>query len=371
MGHGKQGKTPFWDLALIFLLPMSGSFGMGFPLVNSTESGVESNRSRFLKVVDAVRALAFEGRRRNQPTTPMNLKKEISPRLWLTSMAVWVRSVCSVQLLPLLLLAVFPATGLGQDFLFTTEAGTITIQGRTSRTSTAVSIPALIDGRPVTAIAPDAFVGDTMMSVTIPFFVTTIGNAAFYGCTNLTSVLLGRNLTTIGGFAFGNCSSLTDISVPGKATQIQPSAFVECHGLTNFTVDTTNPAYSSRDGVLFNMAQTTLVRFPAGKGTRYTIPDRVTAIEAGAFSDCSALTHITISDSVTAIAGQTFSNCSQLTEVRIGNAVKAIGDNAFSGCSALRTLTIPDSVVTIGRDAFQACYGLRACTKTPTLAVQR
>jgi hypothetical protein len=46
--------------------------------------------------------------------------------------------------------------------------------------------------------------------------ITTIGNYAFSGCSNLTSVTIGDSVTTIGDYAFCWCSSLT--SVYCKAT---------------------------------------------------------------------------------------------------------------------------------------------------------
>ena len=46
--------------------------------------------------------------------------------------------------------------------------------------------------------------------------VTTIGESAFSGCDNLTSVAIGNSITSIGKNAFSYCSSLT--SVYCKAT---------------------------------------------------------------------------------------------------------------------------------------------------------
>ena len=57
-------------------------------------------------------------------------------------------------------------------------------------------------------------------SVTIPNSVTSIGKAAFYGCTGLTSVTIPNSVTSI------NYSNL---------------AFDGCTGLTSMTVEATNP----------------------------------------------------------------------------------------------------------------------------------
>jgi hypothetical protein len=43
-------------------------------------------------------------------------------------------------------------------------------------------------------------------------------------------------------------------------------------------VDGTNNDFSSRDGILFNKAQTILIQYPGGKAGTYTIPSSVTSI---------------------------------------------------------------------------------------------
>ena len=81
-----------------------------------------------------------------------------------------------------------------------------------------------------------------------------------------------------------------------------------------------NPAFCSREGVLFNRDQTTLIRCPAGKSGAYTIPDGVTRIENYAFGQCQRLTRVTIPDSVAYLGQNAFSGCDRLTEVRfLGN----------------------------------------------------
>ena len=62
----------------------------------------------------------------------------------------------------------------------------------------------------------------------------------------------------------------------------------------------------------------------------------VTAIGAGAFSECDALTAIVIPDSVTAIGRYAFSSCDNLMYISIPDSVKTIGNNAFVNCQNLQ-----------------------------------
>ena len=85
--------------------------------------------------------------------------------------------------------------------------------------------------------------GNTRTSYIIPSSVTSIGEAAFYRCSSLTSVDFGENsqLTSIGSSAFKECSNLTSITIPEDVTSIGSNAFFYCDSLTRFTINATTP----------------------------------------------------------------------------------------------------------------------------------
>ncbi len=63
------------------------------------------------------------------------------------------------------------------------------------------------------------------VSYTIPDSVTSIGEAAFSGCTGLTSVIIGDSLTSIGDSAFEGCTSLETVYFRGDAPEEYPGPF--------------------------------------------------------------------------------------------------------------------------------------------------
>ena len=155
------------------------------------------------------------------------------------------------------------------------------------------------------------------------YSVTSIGDYAFYGCSGLTSVVIGNSVTSIGWYAFAYCSGLTSVEIPNSVTSIGWYAFEYCSGLTSVV-----------------------------------IPNSVTSIGSYAFEDCSGLTSVEIPNSVTSIGASAFSGCSGLTSVEIPNSVTSIRQLAFSGCSGLTSVVIPNSVTSIGECAFELCSGL-------------
>ena len=70
---------------------------------------------------------------------------------------------------------------------------------------------------------------------------TTIGDYAFAGCKNLTSVDLPNTVTKISRSAFYNCSGLTSVTIPNSVTSIGNYAFEYCTGLTTITCKAVNP----------------------------------------------------------------------------------------------------------------------------------
>ena len=64
-----------------------------------------------------------------------------------------------------------------------------------------------------------------------------ISNAAFSGCSSLTSIIIPDSVTGIGSVAFSGCSSLTSIIIPDSVTSIGYDAFRGCSSLTTIYND--------------------------------------------------------------------------------------------------------------------------------------
>ena len=73
----------------------------------------------------------------------------------------------------------------------------------------------------------------------IPNGVTTIGDEAFYGRTNLSSIEIPNTVKTIGTSTFAYCTDLEFVTIPSSVTKIYGSAFADC-GLKDVYVNWTD-----------------------------------------------------------------------------------------------------------------------------------
>ena len=221
------------------------------------------------------------------------------------------------------------------DYTYYISNGKVTITGYTGAGGN-ITIPATIEGHPVTSIGDWAFEAcESLTSVTIPDSVTSIGEEAFYACSSLTSTTIPDSVTSIGELAFAFCESLTNMTIPDSVTSIGFAAFAANENLMGIQVAIANPAYASVNGVLFSKDMTQLIQYPGGKSGAYQIPGSVTSIGDAAFSNCSSLSGVTIPDSVTSIGGWAFEACESLTSVTIPDSVTSLGFAAFYECDSL------------------------------------
>lgn len=141
--------------------------------------------------------------------------------------------------------------------------------------------------------------------------VTRIGNSAFSGRRNLTSVTLPESVTAIGSYAFANCTFLTELTWSSSPITVGSYVFV-------------------------------------GSGiTSLHIPSNIT-YPASAFAGMKKLASLQIDNRQDGyIPDEAFSGASSLSEVDLGNPI-SIGYRAFAECTSLTYLSIPNSISEIG-----------------------
>ena len=175
--------------------------------------------------------------------------------------------------------------------------------------------------------------------------VTGIGDNAFEGCTDLTTITIPNSVTWIGEYAFYGCTNLFGSNgnyyffLPENIALIREYAFGGGNAIIQFEVDPNNEYFSCHNGVLYNKNKTKLISFPSG-------------------STLTVLTSSFFPSTLTTIGNGAFGDCHQLTGLEIPGSVTQIGGWAFDGCTSLKRVIIPESVTTIGTCAFRYAYNM-------------
>ena len=227
------------------------------------------------------------------------------------------------------------------------ELESITVDSQNPRYDSRENCNAIIDKNGMTLIAG-------CKNTIIPSTVVAIGDDAFYG-SGVSNIDIPIAVTSIGSKAFYNCSALTGITLPSNLTKISEHTFHGCSSLSHINI----PSSVSSIGIYAFNGCTSLASIE--------IPGSVTSIGMYAFANCKGLSSISLPTSISIIDERTFVNCCNLSSITIPNAVATIGIDAFNGCTGLTSLDIPNSVTSIGNGAFTGCRSLTHVSLPSTL----
>jgi|GEM_PF-1460822 len=231
-----------------------------------------------------------------------------------------------------------------------------------------IEIPSVINGRTVTAI-DQLFSSNTATTTKfiIPSTVESIKTpAAFVGSIGLVAIeVSGDNtaFTSVDGILYNKDKSKLlaypqakegDFTLPDSVKTIGEGAFYQCSDLSLTIPYSTTNLISIEDEA-----------FEYSKITSVTLPDNVMSLGKKAFFNCTELTTVVIGgttnggakavllpSSLTTIEDDTFSGCSKLDSVTLSNSIQSIGVTAFQGCTALKHITLPSGLKTIKGQCF-------------------
>ena len=242
-----------------------------------------------------------------------------------------------------------------------------------------------------------AFASAQITSVTLPSHLRNVGKGAFVGA-RITSLTLPDAFESMDDTAFWYMSKLERVDL-GGATMLPDSAFRYDRALAevNFRPD------------LNRLAEVGDFAFDTTALTSATLPDSVTSIGKGAFSNDTALTSLHLGSGIASIGESAFVGSNNLasltvdpanpvysmedgvlyskgdagrtlvlylppktdTDVTVPEGTTAIADAAFASNTSLRRVVLPEGLTTIGYGAFDGDTNLTDLVIPDSVTVAR
>lgn len=206
-----------------------------------------------------------------------------------------------------------------------------------------------------------------LKEIRIPPLVTSITNAAFLGCSSLSTIYLLSNVLSCGGNSFSAPSK--NIYFKGTINDWCVNKYGELrkNGFTLYVFDEAEQVYKKPTHVTIENNVSEGYVFTSQKELQEVIiKDNVTSLGGEqAFKSCTNLENVTLGNGLTSIPAGGFDGCSKLKDVVFPNSLKTIGSTnyssgAFRGCTSFTKVEIPDSVELIGSFAFRGCTGIKS-----------
>ncbi len=201
--------------------------------------------------------------------------------------------------------------------------------------------------------------------VNMPAGLTSIGEQAFYGCTDLQCELIfPKSLANIGRFAFCNDNNLKNVTFMGENTKLGESVFDGDY------TQILNGEYAKKGSFVLSDGVWVQTAGKCGDNLMWSYDENTLSITgSGAMYEFngapwdlykSEINFIVMDDTVESISSNAFNGCTNLSTMNMPTDLKSIGDYAFSGCTNLQcNMEFPESLVSIGDCAFSGCNSIQ------------
>lgn len=190
----------------------------------------------------------------------------------------------------------------------------------------------------VVAIGKSAFANCfNLSSVKIPQTIVTIGDVAFWG-TSLEEIILPNSVEEIGNRCFKASVRLRTLHIGKGLKKYGADLFDGCWNLQDIEVDPDNTVLKSENGILYDKAQTVVMRCPSFRKSvkKIELPSTVTKVARGAFEYCRYIEELVLNEGLKEIGGNAFYLCSGLKTMKIPASVEKIEDGSafilLAGC---------------------------------------
>ncbi len=230
-----------------------------------------------------------------------------------------------------------------------------------------VTVPETIEGGRVIELGNEVFADTPTLQSVKMTSVEIIGHYAFYNCSALSEVTLGKKLWSVGIAAFEQTPWLA--TQTDEYVMVGDGVLLKYQGSDTYivlpdTVKHISNAFELNEQLVgIELGEQLLTiganAFVMCTALRYVeFGSNIKLIGASAFDSCEMLASIVIPDGVEVIADFAFNNCTNMSQVKIGKSVRLIGASAFRSCIRMKVLELPEAVQSIGSYGFADCLVL-------------
>ena len=143
--------------------------------------------------------------------------------------------------------------------------------------------------------------------------------------------------------SYGNLLLMSEdgtLTIPERVTKIGEGAFSNLEGLKTIIIPGTCKEIA-QNAFAYNPTLETVI-----------MEDGVEKIGAQASFGCTNLTTVEMPDSITEVGKACFRENYNLENVKLSNNLKILNNQVFTGCSSLRSIELPENLTQIGSDCF-------------------
>ena len=212
---------------------------------------------------------------------------------------------------------------------------------------------------------------------TLYYNADSVSNYSDFFGNEITTLTLGSNVRIIPNSIFNGCNNISGpLVLPSGVERVGRYAFYNCDGVTSITIPYSvqfigEDAFRGCDSltaIYFDASNCSIQNNNSPFGSAYgdhpkpfivNFGGAVVKIPDNIFRGCNYLSSFTIGGGTTAIGDYAFASCRRLQSIVIPYPISVIGSHAFSYCDSVTTLTLPNSLDSIANDAFSQMSSLQ------------
>lgn len=174
-------------------------------------------------------------------------------------------------------------------------------------------------------------------NINLPHLMTIIKDKCFYGCENITNIIIPNNISKIGIAAFENCKNLKEIKTYNYDINATPEYTFYTNQLPLNLVEISNFCFNGCENL-----------------TKIILQNKVIHLIDDCFKGCINLTSISLNNGIISLGKRAFYGCYKLSEINLPNSLEIIDNYCFAGCTEIISLNIPSSVNYLGKLCFSS-----------------